>query len=79
MATLLSKNVSVMCPPRGGLLLLSYGTPVAGLLTFGSFFRTSKKWSRSTDRHIKQFLGQHYEKARVLPQETIDEFVTSLD
>lgn len=40
-------------------VLFSYQTPVACLLTNGSvyeYYQTAKKWSRTTSRHISQWL-----------------------
>lgn len=38
-------------------ILFSYKTPVAACMKDGSgFFRTSKKWSMTTSRHINKWL-----------------------
>jgi hypothetical protein len=40
----------------GKTVLFSYSTPVAYYDTSGGFYRTSKKWSATTSRHINQWL-----------------------
>lgn len=42
----------------GGLLILmSYQTPVACYSADGGYKRTSKKWSRTTSKHINKWLA----------------------
>lgn len=38
-----------------GIILFSYQTPVAVIVS-GKCFRTSKKWSATTSRHISKWL-----------------------
>ena len=40
----------------GAVILFSYETPVAAQLAEGGFIKTSKKWSRTTSKHITQWL-----------------------
>ena len=59
-------------------ILFSYSTPVACYLDNGSgylngYFRTDKKWSATTTRHINKWLGSI--KAIEQPQEFFDNLV----
>jgi len=52
-------------------ILFSYSTPVAACLNDGSgFFRTAKKWSVTTSRHINKWLDGR--NATEKPQEFFD-------
>ena len=52
-------------------ILFSYRTPVAACMKDGSgFFKTSKKWSVTTSRHINQWLEGA--KAKEAPQSFFD-------
>ena len=55
--------------------LFSYDTPVAGrrLTDDGpQIFKTEKKWSRTTSKHISNYLKKFNAEAVELPQEEID-------
>ena len=52
-------------------ILFSYKTPVAGIDIDG-FFRTDKKWSVTTSRHIGKYVGS---KCRIVSQEWIDSLI----
>jgi len=39
------------------LILFSYETPVAVFIEGEGYYRTSKKWSVTTSRHINKWLG----------------------
>lgn len=41
---------------KKGITLFSYNTPVAHLVPGEGFYRTSKKWSVTTSRHINKWL-----------------------
>lgn len=60
-------------------VLFSYRTPVAFVnKETGIFYKTSKKWSRTTSRHISQWLAEFpYSRGNVheVDQETIDKIV----
>lgn len=58
---------------NGNEIFLSYGTPVAGLTSDG-YFRTAKKYSVTTTRHINKYLDGA--KAWEVPQEAIDLLMT---
>ena len=56
---------------NGTIILFSYQTPVAACLGNGSgFIRTSHKWSRTTSKHINQWLAGA--KAREVDQAELD-------
>jgi len=52
-------------------VLFSYNTPVACCISGRGWFRTSKKWSVTTSKHINQWLDGA--KAEERPQEFFDE------
>jgi hypothetical protein len=54
-------------------LLYSYETPVAGYDDAGAF-RTDEKFSRTTSKHINQYLGGA-DVGRVIPQVDIEGMV----
>lgn len=41
----------------GAVVLFSYQTPVAAQLAAGGFIKTSHKWSKTTSKHITQWLA----------------------
>ena len=56
----LGANKTEIKVPGGLTLLISYATPVACIWTNGkesTSYATEKKWSATTTRHIKQWLG----------------------
>jgi hypothetical protein len=44
----------------GTIVLVSYETPVAALLPSGRYIKTSTKYSRTTSKHINQWLCGTY-------------------
>jgi hypothetical protein len=54
----------------GTIVFFSYETPVAAQLAQGGFVRTETKYSRTTSKHINQWLDGA--KAETVPQATID-------
>jgi len=58
----------------GTSVLFSYSTPVAAL-TDNGYYRTSKKWSVTTSRHIDKWLGGVLAKEQ--PQEYFDSLCAS--
>ena len=58
----------------GTSVLFSYSTPVAAL-TDNGYYRTSKKWSVTTTRHINKWLGGVLAKDQ--PQEYFDSLVVA--
>lgn len=53
-------------------IMFSYSTPVAGQDDEG-LFRTAQRYSRTTSKHITQYLGK--DVGRVVPQAYIDSLV----
>ena len=51
-------------------IFVSYETPVAARLKNGDCIRTSKNWSRTTQKHITQYLGDL--KAKKVEQSVLD-------
>ncbi len=65
----------------GLFVLFSYKTPVAAIRTVTlTAYQTEKKWSRTTSRHITQWLGMHPEVfgATYKPQEFFDNLINSV-
>lgn len=54
---------------KKGTILVSYSTPVAARIN-GKYYRTSKKWSSTTSKHINQWLDGA--KAEEKPQSFFD-------
>lgn len=54
----------------GTIVFFSYETPVAAQLAQGGFVRTETKYSRTTSKHINQWLEGA--KAETVPQATLD-------
>jgi len=56
---------------NGMSIAFSYSTPVAGWDDDGAF-KTDKKFSPTTSKHIKKYLGNAFDNARVVPQSLIE-------
>lgn len=54
-------------------VLFSYQTPVAAKLASGGFIRTNKSWSRTTSKHINQWLDGA--NAKLVEQSVLDSLV----
>lgn len=59
---------------NGMNIAFSYSTPVAGWDDDGAF-KTDTKFSATTSRHIKKYLGDAFDDARVVPQKMIEAMV----
>jgi hypothetical protein len=57
---------------NGMTFAFSYSTPVAGWDEYGAF-KTDTKFSPTTSKHIKKYLGAAFDNARVVPQKMIEE------
>jgi hypothetical protein len=66
----LASNKTELTLEDGTQVLFSYETPVACWIN-GEFFKTSKKWSNTTSRHINSWVHLATEK----PQEFFDNLV----
>lgn len=51
----------------GARVLFSYETPVAAYVD-GEAVKTDRKWSVTTSKHIRKYLGNDCDTARVIPQ-----------
>jgi hypothetical protein len=83
----IGSNMTTLTLNDGTEILFSYETPVAGRLSAASsdnhpfphaqyrigFFRTAKKWSSTTTRHINKYLEGC--AADVVPQDQIESLV----
>jgi len=72
----LAKNQTEISLPDGTQILVSYETPVAALRD-GKYYRTDKKWSATTTRHISSWLGSVFVTER--PQSFFDELLVISD
>lgn len=61
----------------GMKVLFSYKTPVAVIDQTGKAFKTEKKWSNTTSRHINQWLEGV--EATLKPQEYFDSLFDTID
>lgn len=57
---------------NGNVVFFSYNTPVAALFE-GKYYRTSKKWSNTTSKHINKWLDGI--EAELKEQSFFDELV----
>ena len=69
----LGSNQSKLCFEDGKEIFFSYETPVAAYIPSLGYVKTSKKWSRTTSRHINNFSSAYRNE---YPQ---DFFYTLLD
>ena len=58
---------------KGDIVFFSYETPVAAQLAAGGFVKTETKYSRTTSKHINQWLDGA--NAETVPQTEIDDLV----
>jgi hypothetical protein len=71
----LGSNQTELDLGNGTIVLFSYKTPVAVMIDEGLgfvFYRTDKKWSVTTSRHINKWLGVYGKVASEKPQEYFD-------
>ena len=57
----------------------SYNTCVAGFTSGDGYWRTSEKFSRTTSKHINQYLGGRKDDATVVDQSDIEVALTALE
>ena len=67
----IASNMTQLDLADGTSVLFSYRTPVA-CLTDNGYYRTSKKWSVTTSRHINKWLDGVLAKEQ--PQQYFDQF-----
>ena len=65
----IGSNQTEVTKSNGDTILVSYSTPVAANVG-GQFYRTAKKWSTTTSRHINKWLSGA--KAEEKPQSFFD-------
>lgn len=65
----IGSNQTEVVTSDGAVVLVSYSTPVAANVD-GEFFRTAKKWSATTSKHINKWLDGA--AATEKPQEFFD-------
>lgn len=63
-------NLTVLRLHGGIELLFSYSIPVAARLVSGEYVKTARFYSRTTTKHVNEFIGQNV--ARVVGQDVID-------
>ncbi len=71
----LGANKTELVTDSGLIVLFSYQTPVAAQLPSGRYVKTSKKWSRTTTKHITQWLTGVYSDVEEVEQSFIDNLV----
>jgi hypothetical protein len=72
----LGSNRTLLHINDGLEILFSYSTPVAGFSrTHGGYFKTTTFWSRTTSRHINQYLDGA--EAKELRQEEISAMINT--
>lgn len=76
--TLYQPNRIVIHTRDGWAVLVSYQTPVAARSPEGGLYRTSRKWSATTSRHINQWLLHIGSFPMVSTQERGQEFFDTL-
>jgi hypothetical protein len=68
----LGSNQTQISKADGSVIFFSYNTPVAACVN-GTFFRTGKKWSNTTSKHITRWLDGR--KAETRDQSFFDSLV----
>lgn len=84
--TTLKANMTELTLNGGLTILFSYKTPVACFWTNGMgsrvYYKTAKKWSATTTRHINQWLvltdSSGYLTVETRPQEYFDNFIAEV-
>ena len=66
----IASNMTELELPSGVTVLFSYKTPVAAQDVDGFYWRTERKWSVTTSRHINKWLAGA--KAQERPQSFFD-------
>ena len=68
----LGANKTELHTDNGNVILFSYKTPVAAFVEGQGWIKTSKKWSRTTSKHISMWLGGN---AKEVEQSVLDGLV----
>jgi hypothetical protein len=69
----LGKNQTEIRFPNGAVVFFSYNTPVAAQLAMGGFIRTNAHYSRTTSKHITEWLEGA--NAKLVPQSDLDAMI----
>ncbi len=59
----------------GARVFVSYETPVAAFVPDMGYIRTATKWSRTTSKHINQWLSCRLTEAKIVPQTVLNELI----
>ena len=71
-------NQTIVISPENHEVLYSYETPVAIITKSGKPFKTEKKWSVTTSKHINKFLVEwHGNEIALVPQSVMDQWTES--
>jgi len=74
--THLGSNQTVIRNDNGIEILFSYNTPVAAFVPEHGYIKTEKFHSKTTLRHILNFLGSRLDEyAKLVPQEYLDSLI----
>lgn len=69
----LGSNQTLLTTNHGWLILYSYETPVAGYNSIlQTYFKTDKKWSRTTTKHINSWLKKEGVKNNIITMKQSD-------
>ena len=69
----LGANKTLLALPSGSEAFYSYDTPVAYQMHSGELFKTEEYYSRTTSKHITQYLNGR--EAETVPQSFINQLV----
>ena len=70
-------NQTIVESSSGVEVLYSYETPVALQSPTGAWFKTDRKWSVTTSKHINKFLPSDQSRVTLVAQETLDDWENS--
>lgn len=69
-----SNQTIVWSEYHGVEVLYSYETPVALQSPTGAWFKTDRKWSATTSKHINKFLPSDQGRVTLVSQDTLDDW-----
>jgi hypothetical protein len=65
-------NQSIVESSNGVEVLYSYKTPVALQSPNGAWYKTDRKWSVTTSKHINKFLPSDQSRVNIISQDLLD-------
>jgi hypothetical protein len=72
----IASNMTELEMDSGNTVFFSYKTPVACHIQGKGFFRTDKKWSATTTKHINKWLALHgADNAELIAQKALDDIM----